>query len=216
MVGSDNLTVVVVDESDRMMLLHTFEDMLGLPRDILEPETGWTNRSLSAGEIELVRLLNVEFKDRKWSNEAYKHFVRLGVVRQLQAARRPGPDEQQITTPDWALERAAEIGAAAAERISKLGVRIVGDISTLGTALPAERAAGEPLIIDTLPVDAALQAILGSIVVSGGSAAAGAEAKKAKPEPPAGAQDRPVRDVGTRDLARVLAQRVKEKVRAKR
>jgi hypothetical protein len=85
----------------------------------------------------------------------------------MQANRTPGPDEARITTPQWALDRAAEIGAAAAAKISTLGVRIVGDISTLGARVVAternEAADRDPLIA----VEAAREAVVGTILSSG-------------------------------------------------
>ncbi len=166
-VGPQNLTVVVVDESDRLELMRTFERLLGVPPGLLAPEHGMTNRSLTLGEIELVRQLNIEFKRQGWSDDLYRDVVREGLVAHLQATRSPGPDEPQITTPTWALERAAAIGAAAAERIVALGVRVVGDISILG-AIPetavgsAEVAPMEPV----LPVNAASDAVVGTIMAS--------------------------------------------------
>jgi hypothetical protein len=41
-------------------------------------------------------------------------------------------DDSSIVTPQWALDRAAEIGAAAAEKIAASGIRVVGDLSALG------------------------------------------------------------------------------------
>ena len=54
--GPENLTVIVVDESDRLMLLRVFESMLGLPGGFLVPEERAANRSLTVAEAELVRL----------------------------------------------------------------------------------------------------------------------------------------------------------------
>ncbi|HEU5034051.1 MAG TPA: hypothetical protein VFT62_04735 [Mycobacteriales bacterium] len=209
-VGPDNLTVIVVDESDRNMLTRTFEQMLGLPPGLLVPETGWMNRSLTLGEIELVRLLNVEFKQRGWTDVAYKQFVRLGVVRQLQAARRPEPGEPQIVTPKWALERAAEIGAEAARRIEKTGARIIGDISTLGLGPRGDEPEDISADVPVLPSSAAVQAVIGAVIVGGGGAVA--PDSVVQPQLPASAEDRPVRDIGTRELARVLGQRVRARV----
>jgi hypothetical protein len=45
--GPDNLTVIVVDESDRLMLLRAFESLLGLPAGFLVPGERAANRSLT-------------------------------------------------------------------------------------------------------------------------------------------------------------------------
>ena len=85
----------------------------------------------------------------------------------MQTNRTPDADEPRITTPQWALDRAAEIGAAAADKLSALGVRIVGDISTLGARVLADRAAtGDPRN-PMVAVGAAREAVVGTIISSG-------------------------------------------------
>jgi hypothetical protein len=193
-VGVQNLTAVVVDESDPLMLLRTFEWMLGLPDGFLAVEEGRTNRSLTAAEAELVRQLNAEFSGRPWPDRSYARFMRYGAVERMKTARQPAPDEPRITTPAWALARAAEISAEMAENIIALGVNIVGDISTLGQSL-ADMSATEPdprPAKPLIPVDAAALAVLGAFIAGG-----------------AGGQttEETVRDVDSRSLAKVLAQR---------
>jgi hypothetical protein len=197
-VGAQNLTAVVVDESDRLMLLRTFESMLGLPDGFLVPEEGAANRSLTVAEAELVRLLNAEFSRRNWPDHNYARFMRYGAVERMKTARRPAPYEPGIATPAWALTRAAEISAEMAGNISALGVNIVGDISALGRLsadLPAtaDPPPGGPVI----PVEAAALAILGALIAGG---AGGQSAEET------------VRDVDTRSLAKVLAKRSQRRV----
>ncbi len=88
-VGAQNLTVIVVDESDRLMLLRTFESLLGLPDGFLVLEDGVTNRSLTQAEAEVVRLLNKEFKRQKWPDSSYARFMRYRAIEQMKAARQP-------------------------------------------------------------------------------------------------------------------------------
>src|SRR5436305_3809736 len=153
--GPENLTVIVVDEADRLMLLRVFESMLGLPERFLVPEENAANRSLSAAEAELVRRLSEEFSRREWPRRTYSPFMRYGVIEQLKTGRRPGPDEPRIATPAWALDRAAAISAEMAASIGALGVNIVGDISSLGRR--PEQIQAEPADPGTLtlPVEAA-------------------------------------------------------------
>jgi len=212
-VGTDNLTVVVLDESDRMMLLHTFEQMLAVPADTLRFTAGRTNRSLTLPETELVRQLNQEFRRREWSEQAYARFIRLGVVEHLQLTRQPPPDEPGITTPRWALERAAEIGARAAKVIEASGVRVVGDLSTLGTGPrpgardgDAERAAA----VAQLPTDAAMTAVIGAVLAASPGDSTGKEEPAA---PPRRVEDRAVREVGARTLLGVVARRARKRLR---
>ena len=212
--GPENLTVIVLDESDRLMLLRVFESMLGLPAGFLVPEERAVNRSLTAAEAELVRLLNSEFSRRGWPHRDYARFMRYGAVEHMKDARRPSADEPKIATPAWALARAAEISGEMAGRIDALGVNIVGDISSLGK-LPADGldlapggpdlaadgpdpAAGDASAPPMVPVEAAVRATIGAFIAGG---AGGQTAEEI------------VRDLDTMSLAKVLADRCRRRVR---
>jgi hypothetical protein len=166
-VGPENMTVIVVDEADRNFLFRTFEELVGLPSGLLVAERNTENRSLTLGEIELVRQISIEFLKRGWSAQLYRRVILKGLARHVSISRTPRADEPRIVTPQWALDRAAEIGAAAADKLPTLGVRIVGDVSTLGAPALAEEpreATNEEVV---LPVEAARQAVIGTILASG-------------------------------------------------
>jgi len=208
--GVPNVTVIVVDGSDRLALLRTFESLLGLPAGFLVPEDEMVvNRSLTLAEAEVVRQLNEEFKRREWPGASYAKFMRYGAVRQMKA-RKPLPGEPQIAAPAWALERMAEISAEMTGKIAALGVRVVGDLSALRSpappARPQETEAGAGRADPVIPVEAAAQAILGAIL-AGGIANQPAAADK---RPVA---DRPVREVEARELASVLVRRGRKRMR---
>jgi hypothetical protein len=207
--GADNVTAVVVDESDRLALLRTFESMLGLPAGLLVPADEVGNRSLTLAEAEVVRQLNEEFKRREWPGASYARFMRYGAVRQMKA-RRPLPGEPQITTPAWALERVAEISAEMTGNIAALGVRVIGDLSALSTPAPPpgrpEAGAGDGPAAPLIPAEAASQAILGAML-AGGIADPAADADKRA------VADRPVREVDARGLAGVLVSRGRQRMR---
>jgi hypothetical protein len=212
--GPENLTVIVLDESDRLMLLRVFESMLGLPAGFLVPEERAVNRSLTAPEAELVRLLNSEFSRRGYPHRDYARFMRYGAVEHMKDGRRPSADEPKIATPAWALARAAEISGEMAGRIDALGVNIVGDIASLGK-LPADGldlapggpglaadgpdpAAGDASAPPMVPVEAAVRATIGAFIAGG---AGGQTAEEI------------VRDLDTMSLAKVLADRCRRRVR---
>jgi hypothetical protein len=166
--GQENLTVVVVDETNPDTLLRTFESFVGLPAGFLVPRKNAANRSLSFAEAELVRLLNVEFAKRGWSDDAYYRFVRRGAVLKMKTDRRPEPDEARVTMPRWALERAAEASAEAIETIKSLGVRVVGDLATL-VETPGDKVDDDSDLTEMrpLPADALALAVVGAIAASG-------------------------------------------------
>jgi hypothetical protein len=196
--GPENLTVIVVDESDRLMLLRVFETMLGLPGGFLVPEESAANRSLTAAEAELVRRLSEEFSRREWPQRNYSRFMRNGLIEQLKTGRQPGPGEPRIATPAWALDRAAELSGEMAARIEALGVHIAGDISALGKR-PADQP--ESPADPVLPVEAATQAVLGALI---GGRAGGQTTEEA------------VGELSTRSLARVVAGRFRQRIRRAR
>jgi hypothetical protein len=192
MKAAQQVTVVVVDDSDRMMLLRTFESMLSLPQGFLIPGQNAANRSLTLAEAEVVRLLNVEFGLRKWPSRNYARFVRYGAVQQLKT-RQPRPGEARIATPVWALKRATEIGAEMAENIAALGVQVIGDLSALSDLPEADAEPAPPM----LPADAAVQAIVGALRAGG---VAGPKSSD------------PLSDVDARSMTRALARRGRQRM----
>ena len=199
-VGAENLTVIVIDESDRLMLLHIFESMLGLPSGFLLPEERAANRSLTVAEAELVRLLNEEFSRREWPERSYARFMRYGTVEQMKAARQPSPEEPAIVTPAWALNRAAQISAEMAQNIKALGVNITGDISALGSVpeIPPETVAGTGPAAPLIPTEAAVRAVLGALIAGGAGGKTTEEI---------------LSDVDVKSLAKTLMKRGQQRVR---
>lgn len=141
-VGADKVTVLVLDENDREMYLRSVESMLDLPRGILVPEEALVNRSLTLGEVEVIRVINGEYKRQQWPGSAYARFVRLGIIASMQE-RKPAPGEARIVTPDWAQDCAAGIGAAAAQKIEALGVNVIGDLTSLAAISKSSTGASE-------------------------------------------------------------------------
>jgi hypothetical protein len=165
--GPENLTVVVADESDPGTLLRTFEGFVGLPGGSLVPPKNAANRSLTLGEIELVRRINAEWEKLGWSHEAYARFVRRGAARRMKTGRWPAPEEPRLPLPKWVLERSAEVGAETVRATTSLGVRVVGDISTLSEVPDNVAEDDELTAMPELPGDAVALAVLGAIAASG-------------------------------------------------
>ena len=137
-VGPDRVTALVVDERDPSLLLRQFERLVGLPEGTLELQKR-TNASLSRPQAELVRRLNKAYRELEWPDKLYQSVVRMGVAEYLIRETPSEASGPPIVTPRWALERAAEIGAAAAREIAASGVRVVGDLDVLGR-VPEPRA----------------------------------------------------------------------------
>ncbi|RNL85336.1 hypothetical protein [Halostreptopolyspora alba] len=203
-VGPENLTVICVDDSDPRMLMSAFEGLLDLPEGFLVPDDSQANRSLTHAEAELVRSFNQQFKAGSWPTGLYASHIRRGAVKRMKVAYKPTRHDQAIRTPEWALERAAKIGSEAAETITALGVRVVGDLELL-SQYPSGRA-GTPDPDVAVPPQAAAQALMGVV-------AASAKQSAVRPKKPTRVDDRPLREVTARQLARELLARGVRKAR---
>ena len=163
-VEPDRLTVVVADEKDRDMLLRTFEGLVGLPSGLLVPEL--QNRSLTWGEVELHRRLNVAFKQHGWTEVEFAKLLRHGMASHLQQNYKPPAKVAKLPTPHWALERAAQAGAGYVAAIRRLGVNVVGDLDSLAAPPPPELAGDAEQPPASLPMKAVTQAVVGVIIGS--------------------------------------------------
>lgn len=207
-VGTKNITVIVVDDEDHDMLTRSFETLLDLPSGFLVPETNRTNRSLTYGETEIIRQLNVETGKRKWSDGDYRHFIRRGVTIELKN-RTPKPDEVAIATPQWAADRAASASATAAAQLRALGVMVLGDLdqlTRLPRALTTDAPGEEPEV--NVPATAATAGIVGAISAALVSQAKPGTEENVKTSDPLA---RPLGNVPTSTIARVLVDRTRRR-----
>jgi hypothetical protein len=150
-VGSDRVTVVVIDEADHEHVLRVFEAMLGIADRTLEAGRDAANRSMTLPEIEAVRAVNVRFRAAGLGNALYHRVMHFGAAAYLKW-RMPPVDESRIETPAWALERAAEVQREMDAAIGASGVRVVGDLDALAATRGVAGAAAttEPCV--PLPV----------------------------------------------------------------
>jgi hypothetical protein len=124
-VGPERVTVIVGDENDPRFLLASLEALLEVPEGTLRAG-GNTNRSMTLGEAELVRLVNAEVNRRGWSDTKYAEVVRRGLCRRL-TSRPPRPGDPRLVTPQWVLEEAAARQERAAAGILASGATVIGD-----------------------------------------------------------------------------------------
>ncbi|HVV75000.1 MAG TPA: hypothetical protein VHC43_03115 [Mycobacteriales bacterium] len=163
LVGSSNVTAIVVDSRDHDLLFRQFEALLALPAGFLvaKPESA-SNASLTWPEAELLRQVNLHFQAEQLSDELYSRAVRSGVLPRLAASRAELANPVPIPTPTWALERAAEIGATAAAAIDASGIHVLGDLASLG-AVPSSSDESDPSREPAVDFATAAQAIVGVI-----------------------------------------------------
>ena len=129
-VGTDRVTVIVVDSADHQRILRDVEGLLGASAGTLHLQDDFDNRSLTLPEARALRVLNRQLVSIGVNRTDHTHIVRDGVARLLKL-RTPRPDEARIRLPRWAGERAAAMAVEIAEGIATSGVRVIGDLSIL-------------------------------------------------------------------------------------
>ncbi len=159
--GPERVRLVVLDESDRDGLFRTFEALLDLPEGTLvpDPELSASNRSMTAAEAEMLRLVNAGGAS-EWDWPTYQAGVRRGAVLRMVESRRPSRAEPGLVTPQWAVHAGQEFGHQTADRVAALGIAVHGDLGRLADPIPA----GEPPSELLLPVGAAAEAVLGGVL----------------------------------------------------
>ena len=126
--GSENVSVISVDESKPTYLYETFADLAEIPKGILkEPVHMEMNRSLTFTEASLLLEINRTYpKDLDW--DSYEIFIRKGNIKALSRSDKHDISDEKILTPDWAIEKAAELNSQNVAKIKSLGIKVVGDI----------------------------------------------------------------------------------------
>jgi len=163
-VGTENVSIVVLDPTDRDLLTNTFESFLGLPHSLLSEVSlhgGQLNRSFSAPEAEVVRSVNevlTQVDGMTWKD--YRALHKFGGVERLLENRVPGPDEPGIVTPTWAVERMSEQARVRTEEIARTGVRVYGDLENLWT--PISSVPEIPPAPAQVPTEVARELVLGT------------------------------------------------------
>ncbi len=155
--GANNVTVIVVDESQPEFLFDSINDYLALPKGFLKAQETGSNRSLTMEEIALLIELNKRFpKDREWNE--YEIFIRDGYIRRLTDHVKPSLESGKLPTPKWAIDKGNEIGAQNKRELVATGAKIVGDIDSLDSAQVLE---GEPAYPQSISIAVVADAMLG-------------------------------------------------------
>lgn len=158
--GADRVTVVVLDRSRPRFLLDTFERLLGVPTGTLaEQDLGGfaSNRGLTVLESELFRSFNQRVRPHGVGWDVFERVVRSGALARVMDLNEGGGE--RLAMPAWAATRAAALGRSYAETIAATGVRVVGDLATLGEEVPARDDDGAPPT--HVPMDLAAEAMAG-------------------------------------------------------
>jgi len=129
--GTSNVTVIIVDEAKPEFLFTEVNKYLGLPDGSLAASKIGSNRSLNMEEISLLLEINNQFpKDRSW--DEYEVFIRNGYIRQLTDYVPPAKDKDRLLTPEWVIERANELGRGTIRDLKNYGIKVIGNLDSLG------------------------------------------------------------------------------------
>jgi hypothetical protein len=180
--------------------MRTFEALLGLPENLLQPVPDTANRSLTLAETEMLRNLNKEFRGNELPDELYSKLVRNGAIMHMKNTCSPTPQDVKISTPRWALEDAARIAGEMIDGITHMGVRVLGDPALL-SALP--KSAGERPAEPRIAPEVAAHALYGAL-----AAAAEVPVRHSTP-----AKARTVHQTSSVELVKVLGHRCLKKLR---
>jgi len=161
-VGADHVTVIVLDKKRPELLFNSFERLLGLPIGLLKaPELGGfaSNRGLTVPEVELFLELNrlIRGHDVEW--DEFERVVRNGSLRRIMDSR--SADEPKPQLPEWAVERASELGTRYAKEIAETGVQVIGDLDLLAERVKP-RPEGQDLPTE-VPISLAAEAMAGML-----------------------------------------------------
>lgn len=155
--GSRNVNLLIADESRPDFLFKEVNDFLNLPKGTLTSAQIGSNRSLNMEEISLLLEINKQFpKDRSW--DEYEVFIRDGYIRQLTDFVVPASGKPKLLTPEWAVTRANQIGLETKSEIRGLGIRVLGNLDSLGDANVPIGHSDYPESIDIKTVAAAMLA----------------------------------------------------------
>ena len=146
LLGPDRVLVVPIDGRDFDAVPAVFEKLLGLTRGTLVGRKVRPNRSLTWPEAEVMRRFNVEAQATGLVDSRYQAMTKIAADHVKQ--RTPRPDEPRIITPQWAAERADQLGAEFAHAIAASGVVVLGDLALLSPGVQRRDCSEPPQDVD--------------------------------------------------------------------
>lgn len=131
LVGEENVTLIISDDSDHSLVPRTFEALLGLPEStLLAPADASGNASLTWGETELVRDLNDRLQQRGVSLADRRRLAHRGVVQFLRHHSLE-TKRQRAPLPDWARVQLVDFSRQRVEELRGTAITLVGELDDL-------------------------------------------------------------------------------------
>lgn len=165
-VGSQNMTVIVLDESDRGHLFRSFESLLGLSKGVLVADDRLVNRSLSWEEAESIRAMYVLLQEKNLGALSDHIRFMISPSELVKRERTPLVSEAKIAIPAEFFERVREASFEMAKAIGDSGVRIIGSVGELVPSHGSGNSDKQTNLVQ-VPTDLAGWTAYGVIVSSG-------------------------------------------------
>ena len=130
-VGSEKVSVIVLDESDHSALPRAFERLVGLDAGTIAMEERTVNRSLTIEEAEAVRSFYLRMEDQGYTEVPGHVRYMMSPAEYIKRNRKPLPGEHKIYVPDWATERTRMISEEMVSNIRNMNVQVIGNLENL-------------------------------------------------------------------------------------
>lgn len=130
-VGSERVSVIVLDDGDHSALPKAFEQLIGIDSGTISMEDRTINRSLTMEETEAVRSLYLCMEEQGYRDVPGHVRYMMSPAEYMKRKRRPLPQEHKIRLPGWAAELAQTVSKEMVNNIKSLNVQVIGDIENL-------------------------------------------------------------------------------------
>lgn len=159
LVGPERINLVVVDDSDHNFIYQAFENLLNLtPQTLQKKQDKVSNRSMTLAEAELLRQINLaQSENSTW--DKYESFVRRSFMHEILNSPILETAPVKLTTPYWAAEKANQIAKGYFEEISKMNLKIIGDLNQLQAEVTGEADQQLPEVISIAAVAIGMQGV---------------------------------------------------------
>ncbi len=157
----ERIHAIVVPRADRTHILRSFEGLLGLTTDTLQPQAV-DNASLSPAGTELLRRLNAVYAERAWSPDVYRELIRYGAVGAMMSASPDPEDAGKLELPAAHVAQVRALSVQRRDAVADSGINVWGDPDEL---LVPDGAVGahQARTPDRLSADLAAAAVRGVV-----------------------------------------------------
>jgi hypothetical protein len=164
-VGSERVSVIILDDSDHNVLPRSLEKLAGLNAETISMDERTINRSLTMEETEAVRGFYLRMEEQGYTEVPGHVRYMMSPAEYMKRNRKPLPGEHKIRVPDWAAERAQKISEEMVGNIKSLNVQLIGNIENLLSA-PNGRTESTGAAVSHVPIDLVGWTTLGALVHS--------------------------------------------------